>query len=65
MEKIILYGRSLGGYLAPRAASRDPRIDGLILDNHLYDRAEPVQGDKRASTLAVSPFSSPIKSCAL
>jgi alpha-beta hydrolase superfamily lysophospholipase len=43
-EKIILYGLSLGGYLAPRAASRDERVDGLILNNHLYDmRATALQ----------------------
>jgi predicted alpha/beta-fold hydrolase len=30
-DKIVLVGMSLGGYLAPRAAAFDPRIDTIIL----------------------------------
>jgi hypothetical protein len=29
-DKIVLVGMSLGGYLAPRAAAFDPRIDGVV-----------------------------------
>ncbi|RJP66273.1 MAG: alpha/beta fold hydrolase [Candidatus Abyssobacteria bacterium SURF_17] len=39
-DKIVLYGLSLGGYLAPRAAMHDDRIDGIILNNMLYDMQE-------------------------
>jgi alpha-beta hydrolase superfamily lysophospholipase len=39
-DKIILYGLSLGGYLAPRSAMYDRRIDGLVVNNMLYDMQE-------------------------
>jgi alpha-beta hydrolase superfamily lysophospholipase len=35
--KIVLLGESLGGYLAPRAASFDARIDGVIAFDVWYD----------------------------
>lgn len=35
--KIVLFGESLGGYLAPRAAAFDKRIDGVIAFDVFYD----------------------------
>lgn len=35
--KIVLLGESLGGYLAPRAAAFDPRIDGVVAFDVFYD----------------------------
>ena len=43
-EKIILLGESLGGYLAPRAAAFDPRIDGVIAYDAIYDAGELAKG---------------------
>ena len=37
---IVLLGMSLGGYLAPRAAAYDPRIDGVVSHNVCYDFQE-------------------------
>ena len=39
-SKIILVGMSLGGYLAPRAAAFDHRIDGVVAYDVLYDYGE-------------------------
>lgn len=36
-DRIILTGISLGGYLAPRAAAFDDRIDGVIAFDVMYD----------------------------
>jgi pimeloyl-ACP methyl ester carboxylesterase len=36
-ERIALLGRSFGGYLAPRAASGEPRLAALIVDPGQYD----------------------------
>ena len=36
-EKIVLIGASLGGYLAPRAAAYDKRIDGVAAFDICYD----------------------------
>jgi alpha-beta hydrolase superfamily lysophospholipase len=35
--KIVLIGGSLGGYLAPRAAAFDPRIDGVVAYDVFFD----------------------------
>ncbi|MGA9851996.1 MAG: alpha/beta fold hydrolase [Gammaproteobacteria bacterium] len=35
--KIVLIGESLGGYLAPRAAAFDPRIDGVVAYDVFFD----------------------------
>jgi alpha-beta hydrolase superfamily lysophospholipase len=35
--KIVLIGASLGGYLAPRAAAFDKRIDGVVSYDEFYD----------------------------
>jgi alpha-beta hydrolase superfamily lysophospholipase len=35
--KIVLFGESLGGYLAPRAAAFDPRIDGVVSYDVFFD----------------------------
>jgi pimeloyl-ACP methyl ester carboxylesterase len=35
--RIVLIGESLGGYLAPRAAAFDPRIDGVVAFDVWYD----------------------------
>lgn len=39
-EHIVLLGISLGGYLAPRAAAYDPRIDGVVAHNVCFDFQE-------------------------
>lgn len=36
-DKIALYGRSFGGYLAPRAAAHDNRVKALILNSPIID----------------------------
>jgi pimeloyl-ACP methyl ester carboxylesterase len=36
-EKIVLIGLSMGGYLAPRAAAFEPRIDGVVSYDIGYD----------------------------
>jgi dienelactone hydrolase len=36
-DRLLLVGRSLGGYLAPRAASADHRIAALVCDPGQYD----------------------------
>lgn len=35
--KIVLLGESLGGYLGPRAAAFDPRIDGVVAYDTFFD----------------------------
>ena len=42
ISKIALMGRSMGGYLAPRAAAFDKRIDACIANGGLYDLAGPM-----------------------
>jgi alpha-beta hydrolase superfamily lysophospholipase len=39
-KKIVLMGESLGGYLAPRAAAFDARIDGVIAYDAMYNAGE-------------------------
>jgi dipeptidyl aminopeptidase/acylaminoacyl peptidase len=38
-ERIALWGISMGGFLAPRAAAFDDRISALIADSGIYDMA--------------------------
>jgi len=38
--KIILFGMSMGGYLAPRAAAFEPRIDGVVAYDVCFDLHE-------------------------
>jgi alpha-beta hydrolase superfamily lysophospholipase len=51
-QRIALYGISLGGYLAPRAAAYEHRIAALIADSPIYDlhksimRALPAEAEK-------------------
>jgi pimeloyl-ACP methyl ester carboxylesterase len=47
--KIVLIGMSMGGYLAPRAAAFEPRIDGVVSYDIGYDM-------QAAFTSTVSPF---------
>lgn len=42
-HKIVLFGRSLGGFLAPRGASNEPRLAALICDPGQYNLYESVQ----------------------
>jgi pimeloyl-ACP methyl ester carboxylesterase len=39
-NKLALYGLSLGGYLAPRAAAFEPRLAACIADDGVYDYGE-------------------------
>jgi len=49
-EKIGLWGISMGGYLAPRAAAFDDRITALIADGGIYDlAAEEIEQFKQGS----------------
>lgn len=41
-DKIAIMGRSMGGYLAPRAAAFDDRIKACIANGGVYSFAEPV-----------------------
>lgn len=43
-ERIVLMGRSLGGYLAPRAATGEHRFAALIADPGMYDLGELIIG---------------------
>ncbi|WP_145954657.1 S9 family peptidase, partial [Zoogloea sp. LCSB751] len=36
-KRIILWGQSLGGYLAPRAAAFEHRLAGCIANGGVYD----------------------------
>jgi alpha-beta hydrolase superfamily lysophospholipase len=36
-NKIVLVGQSMGGNLAPRAAAFEPRIDGVVSYDILFD----------------------------
>jgi len=38
-ERLVLVGRSFGGYLAPRAASGEPRLAALVADPGQFDLA--------------------------
>jgi dienelactone hydrolase len=38
-QRLGVYGQSLGGYLAPRAAAHDPRIKACVASGGSYDRA--------------------------
>ena len=40
-EKIVLIGMSMGGYLAPRAAAFEQRIDGVVAFDTCFDFYEP------------------------
>ncbi len=42
ISRIALMGRSMGGYLAPRAAAFDKRIDACIANGGIYDFAAPM-----------------------
>ncbi|MFJ8039500.1 alpha/beta hydrolase family protein [Kitasatospora sp. NPDC096147] len=39
--RLVLFGYSLGGYLAARAAAHEHRLAALVLDDGLYDYQEP------------------------
>ena len=41
--KIILVGMSMGGFLAPRAAAFDDRVDGVVAFDVFYDVSETVR----------------------
>jgi pimeloyl-ACP methyl ester carboxylesterase len=41
--KIILVGMSMGGFLAPRAAAFDDRVDGVVAFDVFYDLSETVR----------------------
>lgn len=41
--KMVLVGASMGGYLAPRAAAFDPRFDGVVAYDVLFDMHETAQ----------------------
>jgi dienelactone hydrolase len=42
-SRLVLFGRSFAGYLAPRAATAEPRLAALICDPAQYDFAAAVQ----------------------
>ena len=42
-SRLLLIGRSLGGYLAPRGASEEPRITALVCDPGQFDFASRIR----------------------
>ncbi len=54
---IVLVGMSMGGYLAPRAAAFDNRIDGVVAYDVFYDLAIAARG---FAALAANPATSNI-----
>jgi alpha-beta hydrolase superfamily lysophospholipase len=42
-DKIVLIGLSMGGYLAPRAAAFEPRIDGVVSYDIFFDMHDALQ----------------------
>lgn len=49
-ERIALWGISMGGYLAPRAAAFDNRISALIADSGIYDMASDMVNQFRQTS---------------
>jgi alpha-beta hydrolase superfamily lysophospholipase len=47
--RIVLFGMSMGGYLAPRAAAFDARIDGVVAFDVLFDMAAAARSISRFS----------------
>lgn len=47
--RIVLFGLSMGGYLAPRAAAFDERIDGVVALDVLFDMAAAAWSQSRFS----------------
>jgi alpha-beta hydrolase superfamily lysophospholipase len=47
--RIVLFGMSMGGYLAPRAAAFDQRIDGVVTFDVLFDVAAAARSTSRFS----------------
>jgi hypothetical protein len=47
-EKIVLIGLSMGGYLAPRAAAFEDRIDGVVSYDILFNIQDVVRRDMPA-----------------
>ena len=41
-ERVVLVGRSFGGFLAPRAAAGEPRLAALVVDPGQFDMGAPV-----------------------
>ena len=48
---IVLLGMSMGGYLAPRAAAFDPRINGVVAFDVLFDVADAARSQSHGSGL--------------
>jgi pimeloyl-ACP methyl ester carboxylesterase len=55
-RSIVLVGMSMGGYLAPRAAAFEPRIDGVVSFDVCFDFAEIAQ---RFNALLLDPARAP------
>ena len=53
---IVLIGMSMGGYLAPRAAAFEPRIDGVVSFDVCFDVADMAQ---RFNALLLDPATAP------
>jgi alpha-beta hydrolase superfamily lysophospholipase len=54
-DKVVLFGRSWGGYLAPRAASKEHRFAAVVADPGLFDLGEALAtalGDLHGRVLA-------------
>ncbi|MGA2781808.1 MAG: alpha/beta fold hydrolase [Smithella sp.] len=49
--RIVLFGMSMGGYLAPRAAAFDERIDGVVAFDVLFDMAAAARSVSRFSRI--------------
>jgi hypothetical protein len=58
-ERIGIVGRSFGGYLAPRAASAEPRVRALSADPAQYDMAAAFRARMPAELLALVDANDP------
>lgn len=54
-DKIILIGRSFGGYLASRAVTREKRIAACIVDPGIFDAASSLEPKLRAQAREKCP----------
>lgn len=55
-DRVVLYGISMGGYLAPRAAAYEPRLRAVIANEGVYDVFENDANAARMTTDQLSDF---------
>lgn len=55
-DHIALFGLSLGGYFAPRAAAFDKRIDACVVSGGVYDMFEGIMANQHQSPADIKQF---------